>query len=230
MAPCGERAAPPRSTVGAIGEAPLPGSNTLRPRRLHRIARRLGLPPGCWFDGALGLRADLEGGLLVGLAWWSEGAPLGLRLELDPSRRRGCLRQPEGSGGTEDTEVYRGGRVERFDAWSDNERPRAMSWSRWSDGAVARVMGGLGCLLCGAALDRAPAAAHTPQGQGHLCSPCLERVAAESPVPRSWPRGERRCGACGGGAADEGLLYEGPGGRLCPDCSRGLLPVRRGLW
>lgn len=172
----------------------------------------------------------MDAGFLVRLGWWEAGRPRGLRLELQPRLREGRLRLPEGSGGTEDSEVYRAGQVARYDAWSDNERPSRMSWSRWSDGAVERVVGLLGCVLCGDSLARVPAGAHTADGAAHVCSRCVGRIRTEAPAPRGWPLGHRRCGGCGRDHPDAALLFEGPAGKLCVPCAGALEPVRRGLW
>ena len=194
----------------------------MKRRALEKLARTLGVPPGLWSRDGDGLRADCDGGQLVLLAWWEAGAPVGTRLELDPRARSGVLRTPRGSGGTEDREVYSRGRWERFDAWSDNQRPQRLSWSRWTRRAATAVMGRIGCLLCGQPLSREPAKAHL--ADGHLCAACWDHVREASPTPRQWPLGERSCGACGRAFRDDEPLHEGAGGKVCPACVDAATP------
>ena len=197
----------------------------MKRRAVEGLARTLGFPPGLWSRGGDGLRADCEGGLLTLLAWWESGAPVGARLELQPRQRAGVLRTPRGSGGTEDREVYARGKWERFDAWSDNQRPERISWSRWTQRAAAGVLGRPGCLLCGQPLSREPAKVHLAEGRGHLCGACWGRARAEAPTPRQWPLGDRGCGACGCAFGDAELLHEGARGKVCPGCVASASPL-----
>lgn len=44
------------------------------------------------------------------------------------------------SGNSEQWDVYSAnGTVERFDAWSDNSRPRPMDWTEWVQKEIARI-------------------------------------------------------------------------------------------
>lgn len=199
----------------------------MNPQQLSALAADLGFPPGLWHDGRDGLRADWADGALARLCWERNGTMTDDPwLSLDPSAKRGRLTEPEGSGGTPDYEIYADGSWESFDAWSDNSRPQKMAWPAWVRGAVGRVMGRVRCLLCGLSLSQHPAAAHTPDACGHLCGPCLARVQGEAPTPRSWPHGKRICAVCRAKCADATPMFEGPGGRLCLACARGMQTIR----
>ena len=202
----------------------------MRQAALQRLAVRLGLPPMLWFDGVHGLRGQFSGAHLVALAWHHDGLAEGLQLALSPRARTGRLCQPEGSGGTADEERYARGQWERFDAWSDNVGPSAMGWSAWVERSVVRIVGRPGCRLCGQRLSEERAAAHTADGFGHVCGPCVRHLKQAPPTPRQWPLGTRRCGACGREHADDDVIFEGRGGRLCPPCVGLLRPVDRGRW
>lgn len=69
-------------------------------------------------------------GQLASLACHPDGARAwALHLEDGVEAGRAVLEQ--GSGDTADWEVYRDGCHERFDAWSDNSRPRPCAYETW---------------------------------------------------------------------------------------------------
>jgi len=190
-------------------------------RTLRRVFDRLGFPPGLWARGGDGLCARFDGrGRLTELHWVRGGEPVGHRLRLDPERRRGALSWPRGSGGSEDREVYERGGWQRFDAWSDGSGRADSSWSEWVRRAVTTVAARCRCALCGMGLDQSPAAAHGPGGAQFLCGPCFGRIREESPTPRQWPLGERRCAQCEKVRDDDAPMFEGRGGKLCAPCAR----------
>jgi hypothetical protein len=191
--------------------------------RLHLMMARVGLPEGLWAGPeGTGLVVRSQWGAVTWLGWCHAGTPDGGRvLELQPWRRRGVLRRPQGSGNTEDREVYAWGRVERFDAWSDNARPAPMSWLRWTHRAALAVVERVRCVLCRRGLDQCTAGASDPTATRFVCRDCLGR--AGSPAPRAWPRGERRCGFCDTLQDDKQPIHENRGGCLCVTCMAGAL-------
>ena len=202
---------------------PRPWETRIDPHELQDLAAALGFPEGLWHDSGDGLLARFDGGQLVALCWRQDDAPDGSpTLELDPAARAGRLTWPSGSGGTADYEVYADGAWERFDAWSDSARPRPAPWPEWVRSSVTVVMGEVGCLLCGISIAQRPGVATTADGRGHLCADCREHVSSAAPGPRTWPRGDRVCDACGRRHNHQALLYEGPAGKLCAGCAGAL--------
>lgn len=80
-------------------------------------------------------------GQLATLACYSGGsADAAWALDLDEGVESGRAVLEEGSGGSADLEVYREGRYERFDAWSDNTRPQPSSYEAWVRRWIAAIV------------------------------------------------------------------------------------------
>ena len=193
--------------------------------RFEQLTQRLGLAPKQNSDGNDGLHPVYDSRRrLTQLHWLYDGQPGSLQLTLVPKRKHGELVLLNGSGGSPDTEVYNGGRVDVYNAWSDNQKPYRMRWSAWVRASVLRLIGVKGCLLCSDGLDKAIGVAHTAGGFSHLCANCWRHLRIAQPLPRRWPLGERRCGGCGECFGDEVGMYEGRGGKLCTGCASEIRP------
>jgi hypothetical protein len=99
------------------------------------------LPPSVWLNVSLipqQMREEPElvltvadDGQLLSLGFFEHGQPFGWQLMLEHGRAQGRVEIAQGSGGTPDYEVYRNGKAERFDAWSDNERGTPVDYRTW---------------------------------------------------------------------------------------------------
>ncbi len=199
-------------------------------RSVIRMARNLGFPVGRWSDGQRGLYAQYDQrGRLTEMHWLVDGVPGSRRLTLRPRTKSGALvltLEP----GREDKEAYARGEVERYDAWSDNRGPERMSWRAWTRRSVSSMLGRQRCLFCGHGVDESPAALHTEDELDHLCSPCAMSLTTNPPTTRSWPLGERTCGACHECFGDDALMHERRNGKLCLPCSQRMKAVVRPAW
>lgn len=190
-----------------------------------KLAKSLGFPARRWSDGEHGLHAQYDKrGRLTEMHWLVDGAPGRRQLTLRPEKRWGqlVLKLDEQR---EDREVYELGRVEAFDSWSDNQRPRSMGWGAWTRRSVATMLGQQRCSLCSEGINRAPAAVHTDDGFNHLCRPCYASLQTQPPHGRAWPLGERVCRACFVSFEDDVLMHERRSGKLCLPCAKALKPV-----
>jgi len=191
------------------------------------MGRRLGMPPRRWSDGQYGLHPTYTfTGTLVHLCWLHHGTSGNIALTLFPRQRKGKLEYHIGSCGTPDSVVYEKGRATQYDAWSDNIPPAAIRWSKWVRQCVTTIMGMERCLLCRTGLDESPGVAHTMDGYDHLCRPCYTHIQDTKPMGRQWPLGERKCGVCGDVQPDQGLMFEGKGGKICTPCATQITPIR----
>ena len=189
------------------------------------LAQGLGFPARQWSDGEQGLHARYDHrDRLTEMHWLVDGVPGRRRLRLLPDQKTGEL-VVRLDAEREDREVYAEGRVEAFDAWSDNQRPRSMGWGAWTRRCVASLLGQHRCLLCGEGINQCPAAAHTPDDLSHLCRPCWKSLEAQAPHARAWPLGERVCRVCRESFGDDALMHERRSGKLCLPCAQALRPV-----
>jgi hypothetical protein len=198
--------------------------------RVLRLAKKVGFPPKRWRHGRDGLHAQYDSrDRLRQLYWLVEGSPGRWHLSLLPAEASGELVLNLGEGRT-DLESYGNGCWESFDAFSDNRRPSQMSWRAWTRRSVLTLMNGHRCLLCASGVGVKSAFVWTPDDYDHLCKPCWVALGTQAPQPRSWPIGDRMCGACLNRFEDEALMYEGKSGKLCLDCKEQMKRVGLGLW
>ncbi len=61
-------------------------------------------------------------------------------LKLDRGIEKGQAIVVNGSGGTPDSEIYSDGTSERFDAWSDNSKPKEEDYQVWVCRWLARIV------------------------------------------------------------------------------------------
>lgn len=196
-------------------------------RSVARLAQLLGFPVGQWSDGQHGLYAQYDtGGRHTEMHWLTEGVPGRRLLTLQPGTKSGQLvlkLEPD----REDIEAYENGQVETFDAWSDNQGPEPMRWGAWTRRSVSSMLGRHRCLLCGQGVDTNPAEVHTEDDLNHLCKPCSTSLKTQPPHGRSWPLGDRECGACHRRLGDEVLMHERRSGKLCLPCGQRMKAVVR---
>ena len=196
--------------------------------QFHSYLKKLGFPSGLLFKKGNGLCAQFDAkDRLVDLQWKENKQGVGRHLILHPGRKGGRLSWPHGAGGTEDYEIYKDGKWEQFNAWSDSSAPKAMLWSKWVENAVSRFLAGCSCLLCGLGLDKEPAAAHSSCKTRWTCAPCYKRIRKAEPSSRSWPLGNRYCAVCRKLHEESDRFFEGKRFKLCTACAAEFRPVRR---
>ena len=98
-----------------------------------------------WLDRGFSERKDgfmalfYKDGSLKRFGYYENKNPLGWILHLDEGLESGKAEFPHGSGGSADWQVYKDGKFDYLNAWSDNEKSTPCKWNSWVRGWIDAI-------------------------------------------------------------------------------------------